>query len=74
LLQGGEETLQVSGRAGQIGLRDLDIVKPDDGIDREGGHTGPLPHHLAMDLAVRGHIDDDVLRDPRRTSKTVAGA
>ena len=35
--------------------------------------TGPLPHHLTMDLTVRRHIDDDVLRDPRSTTQSVAG-
>ena len=74
LFESGEETLQVSGRAGKIGLGNLDVMEPDDGIDRQGRHTGPLAHHLAMDLAVGRDIDDDVVRDLRSTAQTMAGA
>jgi hypothetical protein len=72
LLEGPEETLQVAGRAGQVGLRDLDVVEPDNGVDREGSHTGPLAHHLTMDLAVGRDIDDYVLNDPGGTTQPMA--
>ena len=72
LLEGIEETLQIAGRAGQVGLGDLDVMKADDRIDGEGSHTGPLPHHLTMDLAVGRHVDDDVVDDVRSTAQTVA--
>jgi hypothetical protein len=71
-IEDAEETLQVTGRAGQVGLRDLDIVESNYGVDGEGSHTGALAHHLTMDLAVWRDIDDHVLDYPSGTTQPMA--
>ena len=54
------------------GSRDLDISEAHDRIDLDGVRLGALAHDLAMDLAVRRYVDDDVARDLRLASEPAA--
>jgi hypothetical protein len=47
-------------------------VQTNDRIDREGGHSGSFSHHLSVDLALRGHVDDNVVVDVRRASQPLS--
>ena len=51
------------------GSRDLDIVKAHDRIDLDRMGFGALAHHLAMDLAFGGHVDDEIAADLRLTAE-----
>ena len=61
--ESAEQTFEVTGGTGQIGLGDLHVVEANHWIDREGGDAGTLPDHLTMDLAVGGDVDHDVVDD-----------
>ncbi len=58
-----EEPLEVTCRAGEVGLCHLDVVETDDRIDGKGRYARPLADHLPMDLAVRRDINDHVVLD-----------
>ncbi len=55
-----------------VGLADLDIVKAHDRIDLDRMRLGALAHDLAMDLAFRGHVDDEIAADPRLTAEAAS--
>jgi hypothetical protein len=56
-----KQSFEVAGGAGQIGLGNFNVMEADHRIHGKRSHPGTLPHHLAMDLAVGGNIDDDVV-------------
>ena len=58
-----QQTLEIAGGAGQVGLGDFDVMQTDHRIHGKGRHPGPLSDHLAVDLAVRRDIDHDVVGD-----------
>ena len=60
-----EQALQVAAGIGEIGFADLDVVQTDDRVDLDRVRVGFLAHHLAMDLALRRHVHDEVAAHPR---------
>ena len=63
------EPVQVAGRGGQLGRRDLDVVEADDRIDLERAHVEALADDLAVDLALGRDVDDRVAEKPGRTAQ-----
>ena len=61
--QGVLEARQVAARRGQHGRRHLDVVEAHHRVDLEGPAGQLLAHDLAVDLALRRHVDDDVVAD-----------
>src|SRR6185503_9155955 len=61
----GGQSGEVAAGLGQLGLLDLDLVQPDDRIDDEVAHG----HALAVDLALRRHVDEDVALDVRTAAE-----
>ena len=59
-LEGVEEADQVTGRRGELGRRDLDVVEADDRVDDEVADRQALADDLAVDLAVGRDVDDHV--------------
>ena len=59
------QALQVAARVGEVGLAHLDVVQPHDRIDLDRVRVGLLAHDLAMQLALRRHVDDEVAGDAR---------
>ncbi len=55
--------MEVARRRGQLGRLDLDVVEPDDGIEVEVADVEALADDLAVDLALRRDVDDDVALD-----------
>ena len=68
LLEAGE----VAGRRGELGLRHLDVVEADHRVDAQLAQLEALAHDLAVDLALRRNIDDDVAADVRRAAEATA--
>jgi hypothetical protein len=66
------DPFEVASGASQIGLDHLDVVETHDWIDWQGVDPGPLPHDLAMHLAVRRNIDNDVVDNEGRTTEPPA--
>ena len=54
---------KIAGGIVPIGFLDLDVVKPDHWIQFDLDDFSTLADHLAMHLAFRGHVDDDVALD-----------
>ncbi len=54
------EAPEVAGRGGELRLSHLDVVKADDRVDVEVADVEVLANDLAVDLALRRDIDDDV--------------
>ncbi len=52
-----------------VGLGDLDIMQPHDGIDLDGVRLGALAHDLPVNLALRRHVDNQVAADLRLTAE-----
>ena len=73
LLESRQQPLQVTRRAGQVGLSHIDVMEPHHRIDRQCADPRPLAHDLAMDLALRRDVDDDVLDDLGGAAEPVAG-
>ena len=51
------------------GSLDLDVVEAHDRVDRDVARVGLLAHDLAVDLALRRHVDHDVRRDDAPCSR-----
>ena len=64
-LEGLEQAGEVARRRGQLRWLDLDVVEPDDRVDREGPDVEVLADDLAMDLALGRDVDEDVAADRR---------
>ena len=80
----GERLLQaakVARRVLHVRLADFDIVQPDDRIDVDRVLLGALAHDLAVDLALRRHVDDELAANlglaaeppPRRKRSALIG-
>ena len=54
------QTPQIARGVVHVGLAHLDVVKAHDRIDLDRMGFGALAHHLAVDLAFGGHVDDEV--------------
>ena len=67
-----EQPREIAPRRRELRLLDLDEVQADDGIDCDRARVGLLADDLAVDLALRRHVDDDVLRDVRRAAEPSA--
>ncbi len=63
---------EIAGGIVHVGLGDLDIVQPHDGIDVDGMRLGALAHDLTMNLALRRHVDDEIAAELRLTSEPAA--
>ena len=68
-----EQPGQVAGRRRELGWRDLDVVEPDDWVDREGADVEALAHDLAVDLALRRDVDQDVATQRGRARQATVG-
>ncbi len=68
-----EQSLQVAGGGRQVGLAHLDVVQANDGVDLDRVRVGLLAHDLAVHLALRRHVDDEVTGDLRVTSESAVG-
>ena len=66
------QALEIAARIVHVGLRDLDIVQPDRGIDGVVPGLGALAHDLFMDLALGRHVDDDIALDQCRAAQPAA--
>ena len=54
---------EVARRRGELGRGHLDVVEPDDRVDLEVADVDALAHDLAMDLALRRHVDQRVAEE-----------
>ena len=63
------EALEIAARIVHVGLRDLDVVQPDRGIDGVVPGLGALAHDLLVDLALGRHVDDDIAPDEGRAAQ-----
>src|SRR6188472_1362646 len=70
--QGLEQPRRVAPRRSERGLLHRDRVEADDGIDGDLARVGLLPHDLPVDLALRRHVDHDVLCDERSAAEAPA--
>ena len=59
------EAAKIARRIVHVGLGHLDIVKADDGIERDDPRVSVLADDLTMDLAFLGDVDDRVAEDLR---------
>ena len=57
------ETAEIARRRGEVGLLDLDVVEPDDGVDLDRVGVGLLAHDLLVHLALRRHVDHELALD-----------
>ena len=55
-----------------VGLGDLDVVQPHDGIDVDRVRLGALAHDLPMHLALGRHVDDEIAADLRLAAEPAA--
>ena len=60
------QATEVTRRRGQVGLLDLDVVEPDDRVDRDRMGIRFLADDLAVDLALGRHIDHELALDAGR--------
>ena len=67
------QAAQVSGRLVHVGRGHLDVAEPHHRVDADRMHLGPLAHHLSVDLAVRGDVDDGVAPEPGRAAEPASG-
>ncbi len=58
-----EQPPQVTRRRGEVRRGDLDVVQADDRVDEERPDIEVLAHDLAVDLALRRDVDQDVAAD-----------
>ena len=72
-LEGVEQPAEVPGRQRQVGRRDLDVVQPDDRIDREVPDVEALADDLAVDLALGRNVDQDVAEHLGRAGQPAIG-
>ena len=56
-----------------VGLCDLDVVQPHDGVDLDRMGLGALAHDLPMHLAFRRHVDDEITTQPSLAAEPAAG-
>ncbi len=56
-------------RRRELGRCHLDVVEPDDRVDLEVPDLDALAHDLAMDLALRRHVDERVAVETRRAAQ-----
>ena len=54
------------------GSAHFDVMQPDHRIDFDRVRLGALAHDLAMNLALRRHVDDEVAADPRLAAEPPA--
>ena len=57
-----------------VGLGDLDVMQPHDGIDIDRMGLGALAHELTMHLAFGRHVDDEIAANFRLTAEPSAVA
>ena len=67
------EAAEIACRVVHVGFGDLDIVEGDDRIEGDRPAVGVLPHHLAVDLAFGGNVDDHVAAELRLAAEPAAG-
>jgi hypothetical protein len=60
-------------RCVHVGFLDLDIVQMNDGIQGNDPALGGFAHHLAMHLAARGYVDNQVAFDTGMAGQPVSG-
>jgi len=72
-LQRLHEPAEIARRLVHVGLGDLDVMQAHGGIELDCDRLDRLAHDLAMDLALRRHVDDDVAHQPRRAGEAAAG-
>jgi hypothetical protein len=58
-----EQPNEVARRRGELRRDDLDVVEPYDRVDVEVADVEPLADDLAVDLALRRHVDDGVAEE-----------
>ena len=68
-----EQPGEVAGRRRELGRRDLDVVEPDDRVDRERPDVEALAHDLAVDLALGRDVDEHVAADGRGARQPPVG-
>ena len=68
-----EQPGEVAGRRGELGRRHLDVVEADDRIDRERPHVEALADDLAVDLALRRDVDQEIALDRGRARQPPIG-
>ena len=68
-----EQALQIAAGVGEIGFADLDVVQTHDRIDLDRVRVGLLAHHLAVDLALRRHVHDEVAAHPGMAPQSSVG-
>ena len=67
------QAAEVARRRGEIGLLDLDVVEPDDGVDLDRMGVRLLAHDLPVHLALGRHVDHELALDARRAAEPAAG-
>ena len=66
------EPLQIPGRIVHVRLAHFHVIKTRHRVEGDRPCLGGLAHHLAVHLAARGHIDDEVAFDLRLAGEPVA--
>ena len=66
------QAAEVAGGIVHVGFGDLDIVQAHDRIDVDRMRLGALAHDLAMNLAFRRHVDDEIAADLAPGSRAAA--
>ena len=62
-LERGLHPLKIAGRVMHIGLGHVDINEADSRVQPNVAHFRPFAHHLAVDLAFRRDVDDQIAFD-----------
>jgi len=73
LMQGLFQTPQITRRLMHVRLGDLDIIEADDRIDLDRMRFRTLANDLPVDLALGGHINDQIAANPGLASKPSTG-
>ena len=68
------QSAEVARRRGEVGLLDLDVVEPDDGVDLDRVRVGLLAHDLPVHLALGWHVDHELALDVGRAAEPAPGA
>ena len=68
-----QEAPQVARRCGELGLAHLDVMEAHRGIELDRHRLDRLAHELAMDLALRRHVDDEIAQHAGGTGEPPAG-
>jgi len=66
-----EQPLQITGRVVHVRLAHFHVVQVHERIHGDGAGVGSLAHHLAMHLAARRHVDDEIAEDLRGAGEAV---